>query len=35
VGNDTDRNGDGWICARHVTPNGSVHVHTDNNVPFK
>jgi len=30
VGTATDINGDGWICAQHVTPNGSIHVHIDN-----
>ncbi len=33
VGNDRDRNGDGWICGKHVGRNGSIHVHTDNNIP--
>ena len=33
VGNDRDRNGDGWICGKHVGLNGKVHVHTDNNIP--
>lgn len=34
VGNDKDLNGDGWICGKHVSNNGSVHVHIDNNVPL-
>jgi hypothetical protein len=34
VGNDRDLNGDGWICGKHVSNNGSVHVHIDNNVPL-
>ena len=33
VGTDADRNGDGFICMRHVTPNEQVHVHVDNNLP--
>lgn len=24
-----DRNGNGWICVKHVTPEGDVHVHID------
>lgn len=34
VGNDKDLNGDGWICGKHVTNDGRVHVHIDNNVPL-
>ena len=34
VGNDRDLNGDGYICGKHVSNNGSVHVHIDNNVPL-
>ncbi|NIR26603.1 MAG: hypothetical protein GWN04_00435 [Gammaproteobacteria bacterium] len=34
VGNDTDLNGDGWICGKHVGTDGSIHVHIDNNVPL-
>lgn len=34
VGNDRDQNGDGWICVKHVGVNGSIHVHTDNNIPL-
>ena len=34
VGNDQDFNRDGYICAKHVGPNGSIHVHIDNNVPL-
>lgn len=30
VGTDTDSNGDGWICARHVAQDGTIHVHIDN-----
>jgi hypothetical protein len=32
VGNGRDLNGDGWICGKHVSSDGSVHVHIDNNV---
>ena len=35
VGNDRDFNGDGWICGKHVSNNGSVHVHIDNNRPLR
>ncbi|RIK33698.1 MAG: hypothetical protein DCC57_24875 [Chloroflexi bacterium] len=35
VGSDLDLNGDGWLCGKHVGPNGSIHVHVDNNVPWK
>lgn len=24
-----DRNGNGWICVKHVTPDGGIHVHID------
>ena len=36
VGTDTDHNGDGWICVKHVTlKNGTeVHVHIDNVLPL-
>ena len=34
VGNDRDFNGDGYICGKHVGPNGNNHVHIDNNVPL-
>jgi len=33
VGSDTDRNGDGWLCVKHVAADGHIHVHIDNNVP--
>lgn len=33
VGTDTDLNGDGWICMKHVTPDEMVHLHVDNNLP--
>lgn len=33
VGTDTDLNGDGLICMRHVTPDEQIHVHVDNNLP--
>jgi hypothetical protein len=32
VGTDADRNGDGFICMKPVTPDGKIHVHVDNNV---
>jgi len=35
VGNDTDRNGDGYICGKHVGKDGKNHVHTDNNIRIK
>lgn len=31
VGVDTDHNGDGFICMKHVGHDGNNHVHTDNN----
>jgi hypothetical protein len=33
VGTSADQNGDGYICMKPITPNGSIHVHTDNNLP--
>jgi hypothetical protein len=30
VGNSFDQNGDGLICVKHVSVDGSVHVHIDN-----
>ncbi len=33
VGTAADQNGDGWICALHVSVDGSIHVHIDNAVP--
>ena len=33
AGSDADRNGDGWICIKHVSVDGSIHVHIDNNTP--
>ena len=33
VGIDTDKNGDGHICMKPVTPSGKIHVHVDNNLP--
>jgi hypothetical protein len=33
VGTDADKNGDGYICMKPVTPTGKVHVHIDNNLP--
>jgi hypothetical protein len=32
AGTDADRNGDGFICVKHATPNENIHVHIDNNV---
>jgi hypothetical protein len=32
VGTDADRNGDGYICVKHVTPFEKIHVHIDNNL---
>ena len=29
AGIDSDRNGDGWICMKHVGVDGGVHVHID------
>jgi hypothetical protein len=33
VGTSANQNGDGYICMKPITPNGSIHVHTDNNLP--
>lgn len=33
VGSSLDLNGDGKICVKHVSADGSVHVHIDNVVP--
>jgi hypothetical protein len=33
VGTDTDLNGDGWLCMRHVTPDETIHLHVDNYLP--
>ena len=33
VGTSADQNGDGFICMKHVTPDDSIHVHMDNNMP--
>jgi hypothetical protein len=35
VGSDKDHNGDGWLCAKHVGANGTIHVHIDNSIPLK
>ena len=32
VGTDADKNGDGYICMKPVTPSGKIHVHVDNNL---
>jgi hypothetical protein len=34
VGSDADHNGDGWLCAKHVGPAGTIHVHIDNSLPL-
>jgi hypothetical protein len=34
VGADTDLNADGWLCVKHVSIDGSVHLHVDNVVPL-
>ena len=33
VGTDTDLNGDGWVCMKHVNPDEMIHLHIDNNLP--
>ena len=33
VGTETDLNGDGWICMKHVTPDEMIHLHVDNYLP--
>jgi len=33
VGTSADQNGDGYICVKHITPNETIHVHVDNNLP--
>ncbi len=33
VGTDADKNGDGYVCMKPVTPSGKIHVHVDNNLP--
>ena len=33
VGTSADKNGDGFICMKPITPDGSIHVHIDNSVP--
>lgn len=33
VGTSADKNGDGFICMKHVTPDERIHVHVDNNLP--
>jgi hypothetical protein len=32
VGTDTDKNGDGFLCVKPITPDNILHVHIDNNV---
>ncbi len=33
VGTNADQNGDGYVCMKHVTPTGKIHVHVDNSLP--
>lgn len=33
VGTSTDKNGDGFICIKHVTSEEKIHVHVDNDLP--
>ena len=33
AGTSADRNGDGLICMKPIKPDGSIHVHIDNNLP--
>lgn len=33
VGTDADRNGDDWICIKHLTPDEKIHLHIDNDLP--
>lgn len=33
VGTSTDQNEDDTICVKHITSDGSIHVHIDNNLP--
>jgi hypothetical protein len=35
VGVTQDLNGDGHICAKHITPAGNIHVHVDNYLPLR
>jgi len=30
---DVDRNGNGYICVKHISPDGTIHVHMDDIVP--
>ena len=34
VGLDSDINGDGYWCVKHVGANQQIHVHIDNNLPL-
>lgn len=34
IGSDVDRNGDGYLCVKHVGAGENNHVHKDNNVPL-
>ncbi len=33
VGTSADQNGDGYICVKPITPDETIHVHVDNNLP--
>jgi len=33
AGTSADQNGDGFVCMKPGTPDESIHVHIDNNVP--
>lgn len=35
IGVDTDKNGDGYICMRHVGAGGVNHLHIDNNLRLR
>lgn len=34
IGSDIDMNGDGYLCVKHVSSDGSLHVHIDNYLPL-
>ncbi len=35
VGTAADQNGDGWICVKPVSIDGSIHVHIDNDIKYR
>ncbi|MBI5031024.1 MAG: hypothetical protein HZB51_10890 [Chloroflexi bacterium] len=35
IGTETDQNGDGWICVKHVGVDENNHVHIDNQAALK